>query len=47
MKDKREGYQTVATKISNLAYERLNKIARRKGLTIYELIQLVCDTLIR
>ena len=47
MQDRREGYQTVATKISNLAYERLNKIARKKGLTIYELIQMVCDTLIR
>jgi predicted DNA-binding ribbon-helix-helix protein len=47
MQDRREGYQTVATKISNMAYERLNKIARKKGLTIYELIQMVCDTLIR
>lgn len=47
MQDPREGYQTVATKISNIAYERLNKIARKKGMTIYELIQMVCDTLIR
>lgn len=47
MQDRREGYQTVATKISNLAYERLNKIARKKGLSVYDLIQMVCDTLIR
>lgn len=47
MQDKRKGYQVVNTKISNLAYERLNKIACKKGLSIYELIQMVCDTLIR
>jgi hypothetical protein len=42
------GYQTVATKISNTAYERLHRIAKKKGLgSIYELIQMVCDTLIR
>lgn len=47
MKKKKENYQVVATKVSNLAYERLNKIARKKGITIYEMIQMACDTFIR
>ena len=47
MQDKRKGYEPVATKISSQAYDRLNKIARKKGLSVYELIQMVCDTLIR
>ena len=38
---------TVATKLSRTAAERLAKIAKKKGMTIYELIQMVCDTLIR
>lgn len=38
---------TVATKLSRTAAERLAKIAKHKGMTIYELIQMVCDTLIR
>ena len=37
----------VATKLSRPAAERLSKIAKHKGMTIYELIQMVCDTLIR
>ena len=37
----------VATKLSRQAAERLAKIAKHKGMTIYELIQMVCDTLIR
>ena len=37
----------VATKLSRPAAERLAKIAKYKGMTIYELIQMVCDTLIR
>ena len=37
----------VATKLSRPAAERLAKIAKHKGMTIYELIQMVCDTLIR
>ena len=38
---------TVATKLSRTAAERLARIAKHKGMTIYELIQMVCDTLIR
>ena len=37
----------VATKLLRSAAERLSKIAKKKGMTIYVLIQMVCDTLIR
>ena len=37
----------VATKLSRPAAEQLARIAKKKGMTIYELIQMVCDTLIR
>lgn len=40
-------YVTLATKVSRTAAEQLARIAKRKGMTIYELIQIVCDTLIR
>lgn len=42
-----ERYQVLATKVSNEAWTRINRLARKKGLTIYELVQMVCDTLIR
>jgi hypothetical protein len=42
-----ERYVTLATKVSRHAAEQLARIAKRKGMTIYELIQMVCDTLIR
>lgn len=38
---------TLATKVSRTAAEQLARIAKKKGMTIYELIQMVCDTLIR
>ena len=47
MQNNREGYQVLATKVSNWAYERLNRLARKKGMSIYELVQMVCDTLLR
>lgn len=37
----------VATKLLRTAAERLSKIAKKKDMTIYVLIQMVCDTLIR
>jgi len=40
-------FQVLATKVSNEAWHRINRLARKKGLTIYELVQMVCDTLIR
>ena len=40
-------FVTVATKLLRTAAEQLARIARKKGMTIYELIQMVCDTLIR
>ena len=40
-------YVTVATKMRREAAEQLARIAKKKGMTIYELIQMVCDTLIR
>ena len=47
MQDGSKGYKVVATKISSSCYERLNKIARKKGMSVYNLIQMVCDTLVR
>ena len=40
-------YVVVGTKMRRAAAEQLARIAKAKGLTIYELIQMVCDTLIR
>ena len=37
----------VATKLLRKAAERLSKIAKKKNMTIYVLIQMVCDTIIR
>ena len=37
----------VATKLLRTSAERLAKIAKKKDMTIYVLIQMVCDTLIR
>jgi hypothetical protein len=42
-----ERFVTVATKLLRTAAEQLARIAKKKGMTIYELIQMVCDTLIR
>jgi hypothetical protein len=42
-----EKYVTLATKVSRTSAEQLARIAKKKGMTIYELIQMVCDTLIR
>ena len=42
-----ERFVTLATKVSRHSAEQLTRIARKKGMTIYELIQMVCDTLIR
>ena len=42
-----EKYVVLSTKVSRRAAEQLARIAKKKGLTIYELIQMVCDTLIR
>lgn len=40
-------YQVLATKVTPEAWQRLNILAHKKGMTIYELVQMVCDTLIR
>lgn len=42
-----ERYLTIATKVSRHAAEQLARIAKKKKMTIYELIQMSCDTLIR
>jgi hypothetical protein len=42
-----ERHVVVGTKLSRASAEQLSRIARRKGCTIYQLIQMVCDTLIR
>jgi hypothetical protein len=46
-KQQDERYVVLATKVSRHAAEQLARIARKKDMTIYELIQMVCDTLIR
>jgi hypothetical protein len=42
-----ERFVTLATKVSRHAAEQLARIAKHKDMTIYELIQMVCDTFIR
>lgn len=46
MSDKTK-YTAVATKLSPYANERLEKIARKKGMTKYDIIQMMCDVAIR
>lgn len=40
-------FQVLGTKVSPEAWTRLNILARKRGMTIYELVQMVCDTLLR
>ena len=40
-------YQVVSTKLSPESYRLLFQLCARQGLTIYEFLQMVCDTLIR
>jgi len=42
-----EKFVVVGTKLSRQAVEQMSRIARAKNMTIYEMIQMVCDTLIR
>ena len=42
-----ERFVTLATKVSRHAAEQLARIAKKKDMTIYELIQMVCDTILR
>ena len=42
-----EKYQVLATKVSTEVWVRINRLARKKGLTIYELVQMTIDTLVR
>ena len=46
-KDITGAYEVVATKLSKDANLRLERIARMKHMSKYELVQMVCDTLIR
>lgn len=40
-------YVTVATKVSTWVWARLNAIADKKGMSLYEMAQMVYDTLVR
>lgn len=40
-------YKVLATKVRPETYERINKIAKKKGISIYQLNQMVIDTLVR
>lgn len=42
-----DNYVLIATKLSPAAHARLEMIARRRKMSKYELIQMVCDVLIR
>ena len=42
-----EKYKNVSSKLSKYSIERLTRIAQKKNMSIYTLIQMVCDTLIR
>ncbi len=42
-----EKYQVLNTKVSPEAWARLHALARKKNMSVYELIQMVCDTLLR
>ena len=37
-------YKNVSSKLSKYSIERLTRIAQKKGMSIYTLIQMVCDT---
>lgn len=48
MKQDDEGkYVSVAGKISTWCYGRLNRILRKRGINIYQMIQNVCDSFVR
>ncbi len=47
MKNDAEKYKTIATKISPHAYDRLTALAAARDMTIYDIIQMSVDTLIR
>ena len=42
-----EKYKNVSSKLSKYSIERLTRIAQKKGMSIYQLVQMVCDTIIR
>lgn len=42
-----EKYKNVSSKLSKYSIERLTRIAQKKHISIYQLIQMVCDTIIR
>jgi hypothetical protein len=42
-----EKYKNVSSKLSKYSIERLTRIAHKKKMSIYTLIQMVCDTIIR
>ena len=46
-KQQEQGFVTVATKVSENMARVLNQIARKKGIKVYELMQLVCWFLVR
>lgn len=42
-----DNYRVINTKISELAFKELSKVCRKRGATIYDLLQLMCETFIR
>lgn len=42
-----ENYKVLSTKVSSDTYELLNRLAKGKGMRVYELMQMCADTLVR
>lgn len=47
MTTEEDKFKAIATKISPKAYKSLKRLARKQGITIYEILQMCVDTLIR
>ena len=45
--DTDKGYQVVATKVSNYIRERMQELLKSRGMTEYEMLQMVYETLVR
>lgn len=47
MKDDNNIQEVINTKVSPSALEQLKRICAKRGITLYEMLQMVCDTFIR
>lgn len=47
MTEENEKFMVISTKVSPFVYERIHRIAKKKGMKAYKLNQMVLDTLVR